>query len=73
MGHPGKKEKLREMCFSGLKTTKQEGESNSSLLAVYLQGVAEMIEAEIKVKGQEAAVTRCSNRTGGWTGGKYLL
>lgn len=46
---------------------KARGESSSSLLAVYLQGAMEMIEAEIKVKGQEAAVTSRSNRSVGWT------
>lgn len=39
MDYAGKKEKLRELCFSGLEKTKQVGESNGSLLAVYLQGL----------------------------------
>lgn len=46
--HPREKEKLREMCFSGLEKSKQEGEANSSLLAVYLQGAVGMTEEEIK-------------------------
>lgn len=48
MEHPREKEKLREMCFSGLEKTKQEGESNSSLLPVYIKGPIEMREEEIK-------------------------
>lgn len=45
--HPIQKERLREIGFSGLEKIKQEGESYSSLLLGYLEGITEMIEPEI--------------------------
>lgn len=51
--------------FSGLEKTNQEGDSNSNLLAVYIQGAVEMIETEIKMKGQETAVTSATEVLGG--------